>query len=123
MTMVSESIDVLILDDDQDIQMMIQAILKFHGFNVKTSSSSQMTNQLVNESAPKVILLDVMLYGMDGREICRELKSRRDVKDIPIIMTSNHPDAEVTCRAAGADDFLPKPFEVATLIEKVKGFL
>ncbi|MEO6037316.1 MAG: response regulator [Saprospiraceae bacterium] len=121
--MVSESIDVLIIDDDQDIQMMIQAILKFHGLSVKASSNSQMMNQLLNESVPKVILMDMLLFGMDGREICRELKSRRDIQDIPIIMMSNHPDAEITCRAAGADDFLVKPFEIMTLIAKVKGFL
>src|SRR5689334_383244 len=110
--MSQDVIDVLVMDDDQDIQMMIQAILKFHGFAVKASSNSQMIYQLLDESKPRVILMDMLLSGVDGREVCRELKSKEDTKNIPVIMISAHPDAEVTCRAAGANDFIAKPFEI-----------
>ena len=116
-------IDVLVMDDDQDIQMMIQAILKYHGLAVKASSNSHLMYELLDETSPRVILMDMLLSGVDGREICRELKSRPGTKDIPVIMISAHPDAEVTCRAAGANDFIAKPFEIELLISKVRSYL
>ena len=115
--------DVLVMDDDVDIQQMIQSILVYYRYSVRTSSNVTTTHQLLQSSSPSLILMDMLLSGADGREICRLLKSQDDTKHMPIVMMSAHPDAEVTCKAAGADDFLAKPFEIDALIGKIKYYL
>lgn len=115
--------DVLVMDDDIDIRQMIQSILQFYNYSVITSSNLSSTHQLLETTVPNIILMDMLLSGADGRDICRSLKSDSKTKHIPIVMISAHPDAEITCKAAGANDFLAKPFEIDALIGKIKYFL
>ena len=115
--------DVLVMDDDVDIQQMIQSILTYYNYSVRTSSSLSVTNHLLRTTTPSMILMDMLLSGADGREICRLLKGQDDTKHIPIVMISAHPDAEVTCKAAGADDFLAKPFDIDDLLGKIRKHL
>ena len=68
---------------------------------------------------PDLILLDVLLSGKDGREIVKRLKSQEETRHIPVIMFSAHPSAEKTARAAGADDFVAKPFEMDEILAKI----
>jgi CheY-like chemotaxis protein len=71
---------------------------------------------------PDVILLDVLLSGEDGREICRKLKADPQRQHIPVIMLSAHADASKVADTSGADDFLEKPFDVDALIAIVKKY-
>ncbi len=71
---------------------------------------------------PDALLLDVWMSGQDGREICKFLKNRSNTKHIPIIMISASKDVAASVKAAGADDFLTKPFEMDELIKKVKKY-
>jgi len=110
---------ILVVDDDTDILEFLQVILEEEGYDVLTTSKGEYVEQLHNGGLPNLILLDIFLSGKDGRAIARVLKSQDETKHIPILMFSAHPDAEKTARAAGADDFLAKPFEIDELLAKI----
>lgn len=114
---------ILVVDDEPDILEFLQVILEEEGYEVATSQKAEFLDQLHNGGLPHLILLDVLLSGKDGREIARVLKSQEETKAIPIIMLSAHPSAEETARAAGADDFLAKPFDIDVLLAKIAHFL
>jgi len=109
----------LVVDDEPDILEFLQLILEEEGYEVSTTTKGQYLEQLHNGGLPDLILLDVFLSGKDGRDIVRYLKNQQETKHIPVIMFSAHPSAEATARAAGADDFLPKPFDIRDLLARV----
>lgn len=114
---------ILIIDDEPDILEFLQVILEEEGYKVATSQKAEFLEQLHNGGLPRLILLDVLLSGKDGREIVKYLKSQDETRAIPVIMFSAHPSAEETARAAGADDFLAKPFDIDDLLAKITHFL
>jgi len=114
---------VLVIDDDQGILDAFTAVLEGEGYTVVARDNAEILKDLDKKKLPDLILLDVLLSGADGRNICRSLKSQKDTKKIPIIMISAHPGARESINKAGADDYLPKPFEVDVLLEMVKKHL
>ena len=112
---------ILIIDDDPDLRTVMNISLKKHGYMVDTASKREEVHDKLLEFNPTVVLLDVMLSGHDGRNICREIKEMEEMKDVPVIMVSAHPGAAENISSYGADDFIGKPFNVETLIEKVEG--
>jgi len=114
-----ESVDVLVIDDDADICIMVGAILKFAGYKVQQLSAVDKLAVTLDSVEPKVILMDMLLSGHDGRDICTQLKNNEAQNHIHVIMMSAHPDAEKSCREAGANDFLAKPFDVDNFLAKV----
>lgn len=110
---------ILIVDDDESILDAVAMILEEQGYTVKTTFKGDETYKKVDSFKPDLIILDVLLSGKDGREICKNLKESLPTKQIPIIMISAHPNAEKTIKACGANDFLPKPFDTDELIKKV----
>jgi DNA-binding response OmpR family regulator len=118
--MMKEDIDVLLVDDDQDICIMMESILKFSGYSVKYCSVPEKLWQMLSGTSPRLLLMDMFLSGTDGRDICRKIKSDLATSSIKIMMMSAHPDGEETCLQAGADDFLPKPFDIDYFTDKVK---
>jgi len=121
--MAATVVDVLIIEDDPDISIMVTAILKFAGYQVQQCGVIEKLPAIPTEVAPRLILMDMLLSGNDGRDICRRLKTDEASKDIAIIMMSAHPDAEVSCKEAGANDFLSKPFDIDNFLQKVNAFL
>jgi len=112
-------IDILLVDDDKDICVMVEAILKFAGHNVQSCSIPEQLPQMMTDTQPRLLLMDMLLSGTDGRDVCRKLKATDNDSQLKIIMMSAHPDADKSCREAGADDFIPKPFDMDYFIEKV----
>ena len=121
--MAKESVDVLIIDDDQDICIMVGAILKFAGYKVQQVYVIDKLPLTFDTIEPRLILMDMLLSGNDGRDICRQIKANEDQKDITVVMMSAHPDAENSCKEAGADDFLAKPFDVDNFLAMVHRLL
>lgn len=118
-----QELDVILLDDDRDICVMVEAILTYAGYQVRSCSQPDQLNELFSQYAPKLLLMDMLLSGTDGRDICRRLKAHPDTSAINIIMMSAHPDADISCREAGANDFVPKPFDMDFFLDKVKNQL
>ena len=97
---------------------MMQSVLQFAGYSSSVFTSKAHFEAALGHAKPRLIIMDMLLSGADGRDICRELKGDPATRDIPLMMISAHPDAEETCRQAGADDFLEKPFEIDVLLNK-----
>lgn len=114
---------ILVVDDDQDILDALKVILSMDHYNVTGTNKGEEAVTLVHGSHPDLILLDVLLSGMDGRDICRKLKAERATKNIPVIMISAHPDAAISTRQAGADCFVAKPFDIDDLLFRIENHL
>lgn len=115
---------VMILDDDPDIVLVLAAMLEDAGYAVVTADQcDELIDGFYTQELPDVILLDMLLSGSDGREIARQLKRQKLTRGIPVLMLSAHPNAEQEAKAAGADDFLAKPFEIEELLNKVAAYL
>jgi len=111
---------ILIIDDDPDIISVLQILLKKKGYQVATASREEEAYEQVEIFKPHLIVLDVLLSGVDGRTICKKLKTTESSKHIPIIMFSAHPSAQKNMADFGADDFLPKPFEGSKILERIE---
>lgn len=115
---------ILTVDDDPDIVEVIKIILEGEGYEVSTLTSGRNVLNVISSIRPDLILLDVMLGGMDGREICRSIKSHSIFKYIPIVMISASHNLQNLLKLPGSpNDFLSKPFDIEHLLMKVKNQL
>ena len=112
---------ILIVDDDRDILEVMGLIMESEGYEVDLISNGQKVFDHISEFNPDLIILDVMLGNMDGREICKQIKNTEDTLHIPVIMVSAshniNDSVEKTCQP---DDFVEKPFDIVNLINKVE---
>lgn len=111
---------ILVVDDDEAILEMIQLVLQESKYEVVTSKNGDILSLLTSKDRPDLILLDVLLSGVDGREIAKSIKEDSRINKIPVIMLSAHPSAADTVKKAGADDFIPKPFDIDYLLKVVE---
>ena len=109
---------IIVADDDKDIVAVLTMMLENVGYEVQ-STANGLTTQRVADYLPDLLLLDIWMAGVDGRDICKNLKSQQHTKHIPIIMISANQNTEQLAREAGADDFIAKPFDMDKLLEKV----
>lgn len=109
----------MIADDDPGIVDAVEMLLEFEGYEV-TSTVDGSTVLDMKAELPDLLLLDIWMSGEDGRDICKKLKATDSTKDIPVIMISASRDIRESAMAAGADDFLAKPFEMDELIKKIE---
>lgn len=114
---------VLIIDDDDSILDAMCLILEDVGYTVVATEKGSETLHKAKTFKPHIILLDVLMSGFDGREICKTLKSDFSTKHIPIVMVSAHPGVAKKISEFGADDFLAKPFEVADLLAIIERYI
>ncbi len=111
----------LIIEDDSDILEDLTYLLKIMGFAVTSSSSGMDGVRKAIEEKPQLILMDIMMPVMDGREATRRIRSNPKTKDIPILATTalfNESDLS-SCIEAGCSDYLIKPFTFQELQEKI----
>lgn len=106
---------VLLVDDDSDILEALDISFVTFGYHTHCTTQGSQVLSLVDDLKPDIIVLDVMLSGIDGRDICQLLKQKVETKSIPIIMISARQDVKESSLAVGADVFLPKPFDVFEL--------
>lgn len=113
---------ILVVDDDEGIIDAISLILESEGYTIQTILKAEETLNRAITFKPDLILLDILMSGIDGRDVCRLLKQETTTKNIPVIMVSAHPNAAQSALQAGANDFLPKPFEVDDLLQKINKY-
>lgn len=108
---------ILVLDDEEDILELVRYNLAKEGYQVTCAASGERALSRVAEDLPDLILLDLMLPGMDGLEVCRKLKANPNAARVPIVMlTAKTEDADiVTGLELGADDYVTKPFSPRVL--------
>jgi DNA-binding response OmpR family regulator len=110
---------ILVVDDDQDISMMLKMMLEFKGYKVSTAERSTDVQEIVLQQPINLIIMDMLLSGMNGTDICAQLKSVDATKHIPIMMISAHPNAKELCLNAGANNFLSKPFDMEEILSAI----
>jgi phosphate regulon transcriptional regulator PhoB len=116
---------ILVVDDEADIVEFVQYNLRKEMFETLSAPDGPRALQMVRQSHPDLVLLDLMLPGIDGLEVCRRLKTTRETADIPIIMlTAKGTEADVvTGLEMGADDYVAKPFSMRLLLARIRAVL
>ncbi len=114
---------ILIADDDPGIVDAVEMMLSFSGYDVSSTYDGRDALKLSNEQLPDLFLLDIWMSGVDGRDICRELKENIETRHIPVLMISASNDIHHSAIDAGADDFMTKPFDMQQLIDKIDSLL
>lgn len=112
---------VLIAEDNPDIVEALTMMLEDADYIVEATQGRETLAKVV-AMLPDLLFLDIWMPGMDGREICEYLKSHAHTKHIPIIMLSANKDTATIAKAAGADTFLAKPFEMDAVLALVKKY-
>ena len=116
---------ILIVEDEKDIVKMLEYNLKKEGFRVVDAQDAEDALDLAVREHPDLILLDLMLPGMDGFEVCKALKKESKTSSIPIIMLTakSQESDKVVGLELGADDYITKPFSPRELIARIKAVL
>lgn len=116
---------ILAVDDEAHIIELVTFNLKSAGYRVLTASTGEEALKICESDQPNLVLLDIMLPGIDGLEVCRRLKGDRMTANIPIIMLTAREDEvdKVLGLELGADDYITKPFSVRELVARVKALL
>ena len=117
---------ILIIDDDPRLSGVLGIFLDLEGYEVRTAMDAESTFLQIGERRPDAIILDVMLPHVDGIEICRRIRARAELRDVPVIMFSARSDDAVieAARLAGASRYISKPFTmdgVATVLRRELG--
>ena len=110
---------ILLVDDDPNIRQLVNLYLQKEGFEVMMADRGDEALKMFKASPPNLILLDIMLPGMDGWQVCREV---RKISNIPIIMLTAKDETfdKVLGLELGADDYVAKPFDMKELVARIK---
>jgi len=121
----NERSQILIVDDDPNARDTLEALLIQEGHDLVTASNGQQALDVLNDLAPDAILLDVMMPGMDGFEVCQRIKADERWRHIPVILVTALDSKEDLVRGldAGADDFVSKPVNGTELRARVRSML
>jgi two-component system alkaline phosphatase synthesis response regulator PhoP len=116
---------ILIVDDEEDIRELLRYNLSMEGYDIVSADSGEKAIEKAVELIPDLIVLDLMLPGIGGLEVAKELKNKSDTKNIPIIMlTARGEEVDiVTGLELGADDYITKPFSPRILTARIKAVL
>ena len=117
--------NILVVEDDPDIKELISFNLSNQGHQVFEANNGELGIEKAREKLPDLILLDLMLPGIHGLDVCRIIKADQETKDIPIIMVTAMGQEEDIVKGleAGADDYITKPFSIKVLLARVSAVL
>jgi two-component system phosphate regulon response regulator PhoB len=116
---------ILVVDDEEDIRELVRYNLSKAGYNVTTASTGEEALRIAHEVRPMLVVLDIMLPGIDGLEVCRRIKADAALLKTPIVMISALGEEKdvVTGLELGADDYVAKPFSPGVLLARVKSVI
>jgi two-component system, OmpR family, phosphate regulon response regulator PhoB len=116
---------ILIVEDEQPLVTLLTYNLQSEGYEVQVDMRGDTAELLLRESLPDLLVLDWMLPGLSGIELCRRLRQRKETRALPIIMLTARGEESERIRglSTGADDYVVKPFSVAELMARVKALL
>ena len=113
----------LVVDDDENLRSMLSAALKHHGYDVESVDNGDAAIEAVAATRPDLLVLDVMLPGVDGFEVCRRLRSMNDHTPVLFLTARDETEDKVRGLRLGGDDYLEKPFSLDELMARVDAVL
>jgi len=118
---ISDDKTILVIDDSTTNVVLLEAILNDKGYRINTALNVKEAFQLMSKQLPDLILLDLLMPKINGYEFLKDIKSRDDMKEIPVIVISAVTDAENIKKTMnlGAIDFIKKPVDIQNLITRV----
>jgi DNA-binding response OmpR family regulator len=111
---------ILIIEDDEAISDALSLALEMEGYQVDTVLKATKSMNGIKKFKPDLIILDLLLSGVDGRDVIQTIKKDKGTKHIPIILTSAHPTAAEAAKDAGVQGFIAKPFNINELFLQIK---
>ncbi|MEO8405361.1 MAG: response regulator transcription factor [Chitinophagaceae bacterium] len=114
---------ILVVDDDPDISMMLKMMLEFKGYKVSTAERADDTHATLRDDKIDLVIMDMLLSGVNGTDICTDIKKNEKTRCVPVMMISAHPNARELCLEAGADDFISKPFDMNEILGKISNLI
>ena len=116
---------IVVVEDEDDIQELVRYNLQKEGYRVVLVSSGELALKKIRLEKPDLVLLDLMLPGIDGLSVCKEVKSSPETSDIPVVMlTAKGEEVDVvTGLEVGADDYITKPFSPRILLARIRAIL
>ena len=113
--------NVIIADDELRLRKVVATFLRKSGLEVIEASSGEQTLEILKTKIPDIVVLDISMPGLNGLEICKQIKSTTLYKDIPVLLLTASISAEKRAEGikAGADDYVTKPFSQKELLEKI----
>ena len=120
MSDVSKKKRVLVVDDHLKVLRFVELDLRLRGFEVFSTTSGQEALDLVKSAKPDIMLLDIIMPGMDGFELLRQLRA---FTDLPVIAFSASPGNRDSAIRVGANDFMPKPFDADEMVVRINKLL
>ncbi len=111
---------IFISDDEMDILDILTLMLQAQGYMVRTTVDPNTLFELKDEELPDIILLDIWMTGVDGRDICNQLKQTERTKDIPVIFISANSNIQEIAESCNAQGYIAKPFEMAEMLNIIR---
>lgn len=121
----SKEIQVLIVDDEEDILEFVSYNLSKDGYNIITANNGTDAIKLAKEHLPEVIILDIMMPGMDGIEVCNQLRENKDLNNTLVVFLSARSESftQVSALESGGDDYITKPIKPNVLKSRIKALV
>lgn len=116
---------IMVVEDEEALCILLRYNLEAEGYDVETVTRGDVAEDMLRESQPDLLLLDWMLPGVSGIELCRRLRARSETQDMPIIMLTARGEESERIRglSTGADDYVVKPFSTPELMARVRAML
>lgn len=118
-------VDIMVVEDEEALFALLEYNLRREGFSPRVIPDGDEAMMAIEEERPDLVLLDWMLPGLSGIEICRRIRTKPDLRDMPVIMMTARGDEADRIRGldTGADDYLSKPFSIPEMIARVRALL
>ena len=114
---------VLVLDNDEGVLDVMQEALNYEGFQVKIIEETDNIFSVIDSFEPDLIILDYILSGVNGGEICHKIKANPRTTDLPVIIMSAYPRVIRSLGYYSCDDFIAKPFDLDDIVERIKNLI
>jgi two-component system, OmpR family, response regulator MprA len=115
---------ILVVDDERAVRESLRRALELEGYQVELAEDGERAlEQVASPSAPDAVILDVLMPGIDGLEVCRRLRAQDNAVPVLMLTARSEVDSRVAGLDAGADDYLPKPFALAELLARLRALL
>ena len=114
---------ILVAEDDVEIRTALERILRYEGYEPVTVNDGAAALEAIGEHEPDLVILDVMMPFVDGLTVCRRLRERNDRRPVLMLTARHEVSDRVAGLDAGADDYLPKPFDLEELLARIRALL